>query len=366
MRLLRWVVALGLLSASVASAAGPVASVVGGRIAVNGSPFLMIAAWGQCAADVEGDLALGVNTFVTSLCDESALATAAAARGAYVIGEIGGDQNLPGAIGFLQPDEPDANGISAAQLATPPGNGKLTLVNLTMNLWSRASRNGIDYSAYYPKGDLLSTDVYPVELTCHQAPWVGFETVYDIQRELAAHGKPAGQWLEVNAVDNTCPGAVLTGAMVQAEAWQVIAAGGTWIGWFFPHSVGGAYQSFDATPEITAAVGAVNKQLQALRGPILAPRLVLSSPWGNGKAAGYGSVPIKIGGSLYKGRNYLFATNTTGSTVTWRHKLPGLAAGARLRRELVTGAATPGKTGALTLAFAPYETRVYSWVPKAS
>ena len=48
----------------------------------------MIASWEQCAADIDENLALGVNTFVGSLCDEQML-SALARKFAHVSGSGG-------------------------------------------------------------------------------------------------------------------------------------------------------------------------------------------------------------------------------------------------------------------------------------
>lgn len=89
---------------------GHVASVGDGDILLDGHPFFMIGSWWQCAADVDRNLALGINVFVASLCDERALAERLGDR-AWMIGSIDGDESLPSSIGYLQPDEPDVHGI---------------------------------------------------------------------------------------------------------------------------------------------------------------------------------------------------------------------------------------------------------------
>jgi hypothetical protein len=347
--------------AASSSVAVRVATVAGGNILIDGKPFFMIASWAQCAADVDRNLALGINTFVTSLCDEGELASRVDGRG-YVIGSLGGNDSLPGSIGYVQPDEPDVHGIPAAELAPPPGNGKLTLLNLSMNFWS-GSRSTLDYGPLFKRADVLSTSVYPVELNCNRAPWVTFETVYDVQRELAAVGPPSGQWLEANAIDRTCSN-VLSPAMVQAEAWLAVEGGASWIGWFFPEATGeGYYRSFSVTPAIADAIRTVNAQLERMAPVLLAPRLDVATPWGNGLASGPDSNPIKVGGRSYDGRYYLFATNSTNADVSWRRALPNLA-----RNDPVTveGGATliAAASGLVVDAFKPFETKIYSWVPK--
>src|SRR3954471_7897827 len=178
----------------------------------------------------------------------------------------------------MQPDEPDVHGLAPSRLAAPPENGKLTLVNVSMNFWSGSRTLGIDYAGMFAKADIVSTDVYPVELNCRQ-PWVTLETPYDVQLELSALGKPSGQWIEVNPVEGTCPD-VLTPAMVEAEAWLAVEGGATWIGWFLPHNSGGGFfHSFSLAPGFADAVRSVGERMKALAPILLAPRLPIRTPW---------------------------------------------------------------------------------------
>lgn len=340
----------------------PTASVVNGTITVDGQPFFMIAAWEQCSSDVAQDLALGINTFVGSLCDEQALADAIAGQ-AYLIGFISDTPNLPAEIGYFQTDEPDVHGIAPSALPAPPEDGKITLLNVTMDFWSGAAANGFPYAAAFQKADLLSADVYPLELNCNEQPWVTLETPYDVQLQLSALGKPSGQWLEANAgVVGRCPYA-LTPAVVQAEAWEVIEGGGSWIGWYLPPMLGsGPTDSYQVAPDIATAIGTVDDQMRGMSAILLSPRLAVSSPWGDGLATGPGSSPVKIGGRVFGGRDYLFATNTTDATVRWQGRLPGLAA-----RGSVTlqsgGTLEANRNGVLSELFQPYGTEVVSWTP---
>jgi hypothetical protein len=108
--------------AGAVSFVAPRAGTSGGTVLVDDKPVFLIGSWGQCAADVDRKLALGINLFVTSLRDERALSDRVDGR-AWMIQSITTDGTLPASIGFLQPDEPDVNEISAARLEPPRGNG---------------------------------------------------------------------------------------------------------------------------------------------------------------------------------------------------------------------------------------------------
>jgi hypothetical protein len=172
-------------------------------------------------------------------------------------------------------------------------------VALAAFLWEGSHRTDVDYEALFRKGDVLSTNVYPIGLNCRREPWVTLETPYDVQLQLAAEGKPSGQWLEVNHLDGFC-GDRLTPAMVQAEAWLAVEGGARWNGWFFPEGDHGGY---------------------------------------------------------------LLATNSTASPVAWTRALPGLAEKAAVRRETGGGDLLAGKGGVVSDSFGPLETKIYSWVP---
>jgi hypothetical protein len=233
-----------------------------------------------------------------------------------------------------------------------------------MDFWEGSHRTDTDYEALFRKGDVLSTNVYPIELNCNREPWVTLETPYDVQLELASHGKPSGQWLEVNHIDGTC-GVRLTPAMVQAEAWLAVEGGASWIGWFLPEGDHGGYETFLAKPAILDAVDEIDDELQSLAPVLLAPRLSIRTAWGNGQATGPGSNPIKVGGREYGGRVYLFATNSTTADVDWTRALPQLAAKAVVRVD-GGGELVAGKGGTIADTFAPLETKIYSWVPSAA
>src|SRR5262249_3570424 len=119
-------------AARIVPQAAPRADTSDGAITLDGRPVFLIGSWGQCAADVDRNLALGVNPFVGSLCDERALSDRIDGR-AWMIQSISTDTTLSSSIGYLQPDEPDVNGIPPTALQAPRGNGKLTLVDVSMD-----------------------------------------------------------------------------------------------------------------------------------------------------------------------------------------------------------------------------------------
>jgi hypothetical protein len=185
---------------------------------------------------------------------------------------------------------------------------------------------------------------------------------YDVQLQLSSLGKPGGQWLEVNHLDGAC-GEHLTPAMAEAEAWLAVEGGASWIGWFLPEGDHGGYETFDASATITDAVRTVDAEFKGLAPVLRAPRLDVTTPWGNGQPTGSGSHPVKVGARSHGGRSYLFATNSTVAPVEWTRAFPGLAANAVVRREGGGGGqrAGRGQGGVVTDAFGPLETRICSW-----
>ncbi len=341
-------------------------------------PPFVIAVWAPCPQDVPIDVALGIQTFVGALapCDEDDVAAAVGDSG-DVIDSLSDDPASgdyddipdpePNQVGYVQPDEPDLNGIPPAALIQPaPGN--TVLLNVTLNCWSTEN-----CAPYFAKGTILTTDVYPLEEDCDSPGYVNVGTDYDAQRALAATGKSNFQWLEANAIGGRC-GYHLTPVIVQAEAMETLEAGATGLGWFFPSNFDGSgtWESFVVPDDIEDAVESIDEQALDDQQIWLSPKLNVATPWGNGQPTGPGSNPIKVGGRLYGGRSYLFATNSTAATVVWKRALPGLAAGAKApatdrtlgapsaAHQLVAGAG-----GVLTDTFAPYSTHLYTWAAGA-
>ena len=57
------------------------------------------------------------------------------------------------------------------------------------------------------------------------------------------------------------------------------------------------------SPAIADTVRDVNAELQRLAPVLLAPRLAVTTPWGNGLPTGPGANPVKVGGRSYGGRS---------------------------------------------------------------
>jgi hypothetical protein len=330
------------------------------------APAFMIAAWGACAGDVPSLKAMHVNTAVTSLCDEDDLASAAAANGMYSILTIGQDgetgewdrppADRPNLIGGLQPDEPDFHHIPAGQLELPSGN-RITLLNLTQNSWN-SHGPGDEFKKY---GNLLTTDIYPLEESCYAPQYVGMYSVYDVQRSLDATGQTNFQWLEANEISGICDH-VLAPLEVDAEAHLSLEGGADGLGWFFPAiPAGSGWKSFSVRQEVQQAITAIDAVALAMQDIWLADELDgFSTPPGDD-----GQNAIKVTGRIYKGENYAIATNSTDGKVVWQRALPDLPPrGTATETNLTLGAAndahkvTADENG-ITETFGPYETRMF-------
>jgi hypothetical protein len=337
----------------------------------TGAPAFMIAAWGACTEDVPGLKAMHVNIVVTSLCDEDELAGAAAAHGMYSILTMGQDGDTgrydrppadrPNLIGGLQPDEPDFHHIPAGQLELPSAN-KITLLNLTQNSWN-SHGPGDELKKY---GNLLTTDIYPLEESCYAPQYIGVYSVYDVQRTLAATGQPNFQWLEANEISGICDH-VLAPLEVDAEAYLSLEGGADGLGWFFPAipAGSGGWRSFSVRPDVQQAITVINAEALAMQDIWLADEIDgFSTPPGSD-----GQNAIKVTGRMVKGNNYAIATNSTDEKVVWQRQLPDLPShGTAIETNLTLGAANDARRitadeNGITETFGPYETRMFVYAP---
>ena len=335
------------------------------------APAFMIAAWGACTDDVPGLKAMHVNTLVTSLCDEDDLARAAAAHGMYSILTIGQSEETgrydqppadrPNLIGGLQPDEPDFHHIPAAQLDLPSGN-RITLLNLTHNAWDRHGPS--DELKKY--GNLLTTDIYPLEESCYAPQYIGVYSVYDVQRSLAATGQANFQWLEANEISGVCDH-VLSPLEVDAEAHLSLEGGADGLGWFVPDipAGSGGYRSFSVRPEVQQAITVIDAEALAMQDVWLADEIDgFSTPPGDD-----GQNAIKVTARTARGNIYAIATNSTDEKVVWQRELPGLPPrGTATETNLTLGAANDTRkvtadASGITETFGPYETRMFVYAP---
>jgi hypothetical protein len=330
----------------------PVAASAGRAVTVDGDPFFPIMTWAQCAADVDANLSLGIDVFMGSTCDEAALAAAVAGR-AYVVGPLASGTTLPGEIGVFQPDEPDGYRIPAADLAQPPGNGLVTFLTVTSHFWSGAADLGwlskADYGAYFAKADVVGTDLYPVAEYC-TSPGVTLGTIFDLQRELVALGKPSYQWIETTPIDGRCAGGgwpALASAILRAEVWLAVAGGATGLG-FFTWNGGLDWQRFEIAPSIAAQIAVETGRIAAIQPALLAPETAVTARPGG---------LVRVGARLLDGTVYTIAVNTSAQAVGAGFRVPALGSGrATVWHE---GRTVRIRHGVIGDRFQPYAVHVY-------
>ncbi len=357
-------IAVGLpFFASIAQATEKlIASVQGRVISVNGEPLFPIIAWRQCAADVEENLAIGVNVFMGTSCNQENLVHAVAGR-AYVVPDYAfSGQEFPGLIGYHLMDEPDGNDILPEELPKTERvdeTGRLIFLTIKASFADKQapilSVMGKDvYARYADNVDVLGFDLYPLAHSCGN-PSLGIQPVYDDQRDLVrlVGEKPAFQWIEVNALEGSCGADPVSSATVRAEAWLAIAGGATGLGYFTHGWPEGKWKRFHLSREVAAMIAATNREIQAFSPVLLAEPLAIGSPSRD---------PVKVGSRRYKGTIYLFAVNASRESVLWRRKLPDIA-----KRRQVTVSVygeernITVRNGRIADRFEPYAVRIYTY-----
>jgi hypothetical protein len=140
---------LGALLGSVVALA-----VSGGHVTAGGSPFFPVLAYYQCGASAAAAARAGIDLFVEqpyTACSQlqpNNFALDPPPPGVSVLS----DDYAPDAAGagWYLPDEPDALGLTAAELPHPEAPGKLRFVNLSQHFFSSQApiRPGYDTSEY--------------------------------------------------------------------------------------------------------------------------------------------------------------------------------------------------------------------------
>jgi hypothetical protein len=298
--------------------------------------------------------------------DPAALATAIGSR-AYLVLDMAQRDNaavaqLPGVIGWHQPDEPDANEIAADSLAAPaPRAGRLTFLTLTSHFaheqrWLTTQHPAKWWQAYVAHTDVVGFDLYPLAHLCEHAA-VTLASVYREQRDLVAlaAGRPTFQWIEASAIDGRCGPAPVSGAALRAEVFLALAGGANGIGYFTHSWAGGPWVRFAVTPEAQAAMRSTDADLQALAPVLLgrqAPALVRSES------------PVLVG-TRRAGRHLLvIAVNPTNATVVGQIRFHGYRAGSAVawseHRSVRVRAA------GLVDTFAPLAVHIYDVSPRSA
>src|SRR4051794_14117164 len=203
-----------------------------GVVRVNGGAFLPLITWQECPGAWEPDLADGITLFAGNPCTGLANLLAALGGRALAAGttEDVADTAGPGLLGWFQPDEADARGLTGDSLSHPSG---LAFMTLTSHFFSGAAPlpagRGM-YPGLVAKADVVGLDLYPLQELCRPDM---LPAVFDAQRELIrlTSGKPTFQWIEVREMK--CPQTPVTGRTIAVESWLALAGGAPGLG-FFP------------------------------------------------------------------------------------------------------------------------------------
>ncbi|MEX2211459.1 MAG: hypothetical protein WD689_06820 [Gaiellaceae bacterium] len=335
------------------------AEIVGGAVHVEGKPFLPLVTWAQCAATVEETLALGVNVFMGDSCDDpEALAAAVAGRAYLVLDYNHFDRirhDLPGLIGWHQPDEPEAWGYLPESLRpVEPAHavGHLVFENFTAHFASDAAPPDrvpkSAYPAYVAKTDVVSFDLYPVAHYCPEKAGhdgITVDSVFTQQLELVqlAAGRPTFQWIELNDLEHWCPAP--TAAQVRAEIWLAVAGGARGMGYFTHGWPEGIWTHFYVAADIQAEVARSNRELTELAPVLLSPSTSVRAQGG-----------VRAGARRLGNAIWVVAVNPTDEPRTATIHVPRTAG-----RWAVWGESrnVGRRNGAVRGHFGPYEVRVY-------
>jgi hypothetical protein len=334
-----------------------VATTSADRILVDGQPFFPLAVWAQCSDGYDSNVADGINLFIGDGCDDERQMPARLAGRAYsVVAAKEADATGRGVIGWYFPDEWDAflpTRVTRDDLRSqiPDGQpGKISFLNLTNHFYSHADPlpqgRGM-YPTLYSLADVLSFDLYPLQVWCKPA----FGDVFDAQHELsdATGGKPTFQWIEVTPMEHRCaqnPANDPTPATVRAETWLAVAGGSDGIG-YFPN------YWMHSKAAIGTEIARTNRQIQELSPALLSPQAPASS---NAPA-------VRVSARSLNGALYVIAVNTsTTETVQTRITVEGISG--RSATVLGEGTVVGADDTGFTDTFAPLAAKVFVIPPQ--
>jgi hypothetical protein len=325
----------------------------GTRITADGSLFLPVLSYEQCADTLGRALAIGVNTFVQVPFTGCSQPVAVAPP--YVLSDQYGAQN---GSGWYLPDEPDGWGIPPEQMPhLPPAaqTGRLRVANVSQHFFSaqapindRFDRN--DYKRFAALADVIGFDMYPIVKFCGRVPLID---MFRAQRELMtiyAPGKPTFQWIETSKMTGECPSMQITPQVVNAESWLAIAGGACGIGYFTNSWTGDLWNRWDFDPGVEQQIATTVTSVQRL-----APALCTGA---------YGSVVVPWDGSvaassrMLNGALYIIAVNGSDKPTRVPFRVDALAG--RVLTVLDEGRTIkPVKKVYFRDSFTPYQVHVY-------
>ena len=312
-------------------------TVVGDVVRVNGGAFFPLIAWQECPGQWEPDLAQGIALFAGNPCTGLPSLLAALGGRALAAGtaEDVADTTGPGLVGWFQPDEADARGLSGESLSRPTG---LSFLTLTSHFFSGAAPlpagRGM-YPGLVAKADVVGFDLYPLQELCRPDM---LPAVFDAQRELVrlAAGKPTFQWIEVREMK--CPSTPVTARTIAVESWLALAGGAHGLG-FFP--------SDRHEPE-TTAIANVTTRIRQLEPVLLRPPapLVMTTA----------SPAVRASARTFGDALYVIAVNAGSTSATVKLASKALTNGPV---ETVGSAKTlRAVDGSLTLTMPPLSVRI--------
>jgi hypothetical protein len=340
----------------------------GTHVTANGSLFFPVLTYYQCGASAETAASVGVNLFVEApytgcvQTNPNDFEADPPPAGISVLGDdFGSSQGA--AAGWYLPDEPDASGLSPAQLPQLPAaaqTGRLRVLNLSQHFFSgqapiNAGFDRNDYKGFAAQADVVGFDMYPVVKFCGR---VSLLDVFRAQRELAtiyAPGKPTFQWIETGAMTGECETMQVTPQIVNAETWLAIAGGACGIGYFTSSWTGALWNRWDLAPGVEAQLARTIAQIRALA-PMLCggPPGEVTVPWDG---------PVAATSRSWNGAVYVIAVNSSDRSISVPFRVDALAG--RALDVLGEGRTiVPAKQVYYRDSFAPYQVHVYLAAPQ--
>jgi hypothetical protein len=332
--------------------------VSGGHVTVGGSPFFPILADYQCGATASAGAAAGINLFVEqpyTACSHLQPNNFALDPPPPGVSVLTDDYAADAAgAGWYLPDEPDALGLTAAQLPHPDAPGKLRFVNFSQHFFSSQApiRPGYDkneYTRLAAAADVVGFDLYPIVKFCGRVPLLD---VYRAQRQLTtiyAPGKPTFQWIETGSMTGECSSLAVTPPIANAEAWLAVAGGAVGLGWFTSGWTSAGWNRWDVSDAMLTQIAATDAQLQALAPMLLSPIGTVATPPGSSVGAS---------SRTYDGALYVIAVNSSAEPETTWLRVDDLA-GRTLSPLDERRALRTTKRVLVRDTFAPYEVRIY-------
>jgi hypothetical protein len=283
----------------------------GNALFLDGQAFFPRMVWKQCPWAYPQSLAVGINLFIGTECDDTQVQLERLAGRAYSVLDAHDGRDGRGVVGYHLLDEADLYHETAAGLPILPSSKvsrRVTFLTLSNHFYSWAAplaHGRGQYPGFVARAEMIGFDLYPLQNWCRKDT---LPAVYDAQRELVelAVGKPTFQWIEAAQME-ICLGLEPSPAIVRAETWLAIAAGARGIG-FFPDYW---------RPDVAAEIRRISEQITSLSPALLAPEVpVVFDEKGL----------VKVGARRYNGATYVIAANSSFVRQRETFSVPGLEA----------------------------------------